>query len=243
MMADGTSASSHDHFDLFEGYAAFLDATLVPDDGNPDEIATCFCDRQFDADEWIAKVRKQREDASAKAASPTTIDFVKALFAGTDGETYVCSFPNERDDPNQSSERHVIGRKSAAIEAFIKKWDKPGRGAFICVGTLKKGADRRAKENIEQTNALHGDIDFKDVDSLGEEPTKFVLRQLARLKYPPSIIVLSGGGVHCYWLLKEPLDTQAPVRSNLLRLQSTRLRRVVFSAHSHASACRAFRHC
>jgi P4 family phage/plasmid primase-like protien len=72
-----------------------------------------------------------------------------------------------------------------------------------------KGAERRAKENIAETPCLHADIDFKDVDALGEEPTKFVLRQLARLKYPPSIIVLSGGGIHAYWLFKEPLDTQA----------------------------------
>ena len=147
--------------------------------------------------------------APEQARSVSTTDFIKALFAYTTGPTYVCSFPNERDDPNQASERHIIGRDAAQIGMFLAKWDKPGRGAFACVGVLQEGAQRRAKENIAQTTCLHNDIDFKDLDTLGEDPTSFVMRHLARLKYPPSIIVLSGGGVHCYWLFKEPLDTQA----------------------------------
>jgi hypothetical protein len=154
--------------------------------------------------------RSSEKAASAKAAAtaaatPSRNDFLKALFANTTGPVYTCSFTNER---GVAPEERVITRKPGQITHFLKKWDKPGRGAFVCVGVLKEGAKRRAKENIEQTVCLHADIVFKDVDSLGEEPTRFVLRQLARLKYPPSIIVMSGGGVHAYWLFKEALATQ-----------------------------------
>jgi P4 family phage/plasmid primase-like protien len=153
----------------------------------------------------VEAVEGQKKIASAQPAL-SRLDFIKALFAHTEGPTYVCSFTNERDE---GPERHTIGRSSTAIDKFLSNWDKPGRGAFVCVGTLKAGAQRRAKENIAQTTCLHADIDFKDLDTLGEDPVSFVMRYLARLKYLPSITVLSGGGVHCYWLLREPVDTQA----------------------------------
>ena len=69
---------------------------------------------------------------------------------------------------------------------------------------MRSAAPRRISP---RRRAPHADIDFKDVDTLGEEPTKFVLRQLAWLKYQPSIIVFSGGGIHAYWLFKEPVET------------------------------------
>jgi len=124
-------------------------------------------DRDYNDEQWAylveaaarhdAKVLKQREEkaasakAAAAAAAPTRNDFIRALFANTEGPTFVCSYPNERDDKAQAGPRQIIGRKSAAITNFLTKWDKPGRGAFICIGTLKEGAQRRAKENIAET--------------------------------------------------------------------------------------------
>ncbi len=152
-------------------------------------------------------------------AAPSTIDFYKALFANTDGEVYTCSFPNERDDPKQASERHIITRKPGQITAFLNKWDKPGRGMFVCVGVLKEGATKRNKDNIEQTVALHADLDFGKIDLLGDEPRTEALRQLLRLKYRPSIIVFSGGGLHCYWLFKEAMETQGNIERIELALR------------------------
>jgi hypothetical protein len=147
-------------------------------------------------------------DTSAPACpSISAVDFLKILFKHTAEQVYICSFSNDRDDPNQVGERHVITRTPAQITSFAEKWDKPGRGMFSCVGTVKAGA-KRNKENIVETTFLHADIDFKNVDLLGNDPRGDVLRHLARLKYIPSAIVFSGNGIHAYWLLKESLATQ-----------------------------------
>ena len=136
-----------------------------------------------------------------------TADFLKTLFEHTTEQVYICSFSNERDDPKQAGERHIATRTPAHITSFVEKWDKPGRGLFFCVGTVKAGA-KRNKPNVVETPCLHVDIDFKNVDLLGTDPLGDVLRHLARLRILPSITVSSGGGVHAYWLLKEPLATQ-----------------------------------
>lgn len=132
-------------------------------------------------------------------------EFLKGMFAHTTKPIYTCSFPNERLDETQVSERHVITRMPSQIESFVKKWDRDGRGTFFCVATID---DKRKKENTRETIILHADIDFKNVDMLGDDPLKEVIKQLARLKLQPSAVVFSGNGVHVYWLLSEPLDTQ-----------------------------------
>ncbi|WP_176946134.1 DNA-primase RepB domain-containing protein [Bradyrhizobium sp. Rc2d] len=139
------------------------------------------------------------------------IAFFKALFGYTTTDIYICSFPNDRDDPKQPGERHIMTRRPGTVAAFLTKWDKPGRGAFFCVAVLQQGAQKRNKENVAQTVCLHADIDFKNVDLLGADPLSDVLRHVARLRIPPSIIVSSGGGVHLYWLLTEPMDTQGNI--------------------------------
>lgn len=133
-----------------------------------------------------------------------SIDFLKALFTNTDGLIYTCSFTNER---GAGAERHVISRKPGHITSFIKKWNKAGRGTFFCVSTQKDGAQKRNKRSSLETNFLHADIDFKNVDLLGADPLRDVMRHLARLRILPSVTVSSGNGLHAYWRLTEPLDT------------------------------------
>jgi hypothetical protein len=137
----------------------------------------------------------------SRSISP--IDFLKTIHAHTSEPIYVCSFTNERE---AAPERHVITRTPGTITSFVEKWDKPGRGLFFCLGTVM-GA-KRNKPNVAETPCLHVDIDFKHVDLLGADPLNDVLRHLARLRILPSITVSSGGGVHAYWLLTEPLPTQ-----------------------------------
>jgi hypothetical protein len=189
---------------------------------------------------YCVRADKAREQAAEKQIAPntkpTTIDFIKTLFEHTKGPAFVCSFPNERGDPKHAGPRQIIGRKPTLTEQFLKRWDKPGRGAFICVGTLKEGAQSRSKENIAQSNCLHGDIDFKDLDTLGEEPIAFVKKHLARLKHQPSIIVHSGGGIHVYWLFKEPIDAQ----ENMERIE-TALRQLADVIAGDLSVCEVAR--
>jgi len=130
-------------------------------------------------------------------------EFIKTLFGlGTEFPVYICSLANDRDDSSEPSERHVSTRDLADIEKFVAKWDRPKRGLFFCVGTVK-GA-RRAKENIAETIGLHADIDFKGINDSRAD----VERKLSHLPNPPSVIVSSGNGLHAYWLFKEAVNTQ-----------------------------------
>ncbi|MGY4318998.1 hypothetical protein [Bradyrhizobium sp. JR3.5] len=136
------------------------------------------------------------------------IEFLKTLFAYTTGPIYTCTFTNEH---KRGAERRFIGRKPGEITSFIKKWDGPGRGLFFCIATQKDGSQKRNKENCHEIGFLHVDIDFKHVDLLGADPLADVLRHLGRLRHRPSITVASGGGVHAYWRLTEPMDTQSEI--------------------------------
>ncbi|HWE06989.1 MAG TPA: DNA-primase RepB domain-containing protein, partial [Rhizomicrobium sp.] len=137
------------------------------------------------------------------------MQFLKTLFAHTTNPIYVCSFPNERNDESQVGERHVITRTPAHITKFVAKWDRKKRGLFFGVGTVQASASTRKKETIAETIGLHVDIDFKHVDL--NYTRDQIVRKLTELKYPPSAIVFSGGGLHCYWLFKEPLETQGNI--------------------------------
>ncbi|MCA1433116.1 hypothetical protein I6F33_09035 [Bradyrhizobium sp. BRP20] len=147
------------------------------------------------------------QGSSAKQPPLGAVDFIKTLFDHTTEPAYFCSFTNER---GEGGERHVATRNFGHVASFMQKWDKPGRGMFVAMSTIKAGA-KRNKENCVETPALWTDQDFGKIYDCPTDPVEargFVLKHIARLKYQPSIIVFSGGGVHCYWLLKEPLQTQ-----------------------------------
>lgn len=153
---------------------------------------------------------RARVQASNNINSPPTsvVDLLKTLFAHTTAQVYICTFPNDRDCANQAGERHIHTRLPSQITSFMKKWDKPGRGLFFCVGTVMAGA-KRNKANVVETIGLHADIDFKNLD--GNPCLDEVVRKLGMLMYPPTVIVFSGGGLHCYWLFKEALPTQGNI--------------------------------
>jgi phage/plasmid-associated DNA primase len=130
----------------------------------------------------------------------STMEFLQFLFGIAEQPVYLCSLANEKNDPNEQSERHVSTRDSVDVTAFIKKMDRPKRGTFICVSTVRPSAARN-KDNVSEFCFRHADIDFKDV---AEDPDT-ILRRLKALRLPPSLIVASGNGYHCYWCFKEPI--------------------------------------
>jgi hypothetical protein len=134
------------------------------------------------------------------------VAFLKEIFGATTEQVYLCSFPNG-DDPKQAGPRHVVTRQPSVVTRFLKTWDKRGRGLFFCVGTI--AGTTRNKAAIVETVGLHADIDFKDID--GDVDRDEIVRKLLALLHPPTVIVFSGGGLHCYWLFKEALPTQGNI--------------------------------
>jgi hypothetical protein len=126
--------------------------------------------------------------------------FIICLFGASEHPVFICSLANDRDDSSEPTERHVATRDTDEVTAFISKWDRPKRGAFFCVSTIRSGMNRN-KENVAEICVLHSDIDFKDV----VDDADTILRRLGQLPLPPSAIVNSGHGLHVYWRLKEAL--------------------------------------
>lgn len=115
-------------------------------------------------------------------------EFTTALFHHCEGYIEMRALPGKKrsfakvDDPT-------------AVAAFCSQHQ--GQNLFIGVATRDgKGG---AKKNIIDIPAVWVDIDFKDtpMDQVGDG--------LAKVQFAPSITVLSGGGVHFYWLLTEPV--------------------------------------
>src|SRR5262249_59796303 len=69
----------------------------------------------------------------------------------------------------------------------------------FCVGTLRDGGRGRSKGNVGWIAGLHADIDYKDHDLAPEE----IQRRLDQAALPASLVIATGGGLHCYWLLHE----------------------------------------
>lgn len=141
-------------------------------------------------------------ELNTRTATPAVaLAFIKQWFAGTEAPVYICSLANDRDDSREPTERHVLTREDdATVSAFITKWDRAGRGMFVCVSTIRAG-QKRNKETVCEIPGLWVDVDFKDV--VDDEAT--ILRRVKALPLPPSIINRSGNGLHLYWKFKEPL--------------------------------------
>jgi putative DNA primase/helicase len=127
------------------------------------------------------------------------LDFIKLLFEHAAVRPFLNSLGNEKDGTQDPKDERP--RNDDDTLDFVKTWDRPERGMFFCVSTIK--GQRRNKENAAELPMLFADIDLKDVD----ESIESIERKLkTQLPLPPSIMVRSGNGLHAYWLFKEPIS-------------------------------------
>jgi len=99
-----------------------------------------------------------------------------------------------------------------AIAAFMRRYQV----AHVYFGVaLRKDDTSGALANCAVLPALFADVDFKQYAG-GEDEARAALLRAA---FPPTAVVASGGGLHAYWKLKEPLDlsTDADAAKALLR--------------------------
>ena len=117
---------------------------------------------------------------------------------------YLCSLPNEK---TAGRFPELITDDPAAIAAFVKKYDVPGRAVYRCVNPLKPGAHRRNIENVGPVERLCVDLDFKDLVATPEE----IDAKLLQLPLEPAEVRNSGGGRHIVYELNEPIDADDEV--------------------------------
>lgn len=126
-------------------------------------------------------------------AIPTPIsanDFVATLHQYCDGVLELRALP--------STHRKFFDDHQA-INSFLAQYAK--QDIYLGVATRRDGKNGKL-ENCQDLGALFMDLDFKD------EPEERARKRLREFSLPPSIVIQSGGGLHVYWLLNEPLHLQ-----------------------------------
>jgi hypothetical protein len=120
-------------------------------------------------------------------------DVLTALFEGCGGLVEVRALP---------SRARVFAPPSD--ETMIANWLKDHRLENLYFGVAtRRDESGGSLEHCQHLGALFVDVDLKDGRTLAD-----ARQTLAACPLAPSIVIQSGGGLHCYWLLREPVDVQ-----------------------------------
>ena len=135
----------------------------------------------------------------------TRVDFLTALHEGCEGRIELRALPSEARIFLAPGDADGVARFASLRAA---------ENVYLAVATRKDSTNGRL-ENCLHLGAVFADLDFK----MTPEPA--ARERLARFALPPSAVVHSGGGLHPYWFLREPMtlpDEAAGARSLLRRL-------------------------
>src|SRR5215472_5451668 len=95
---------------------------------------------------------------------------------------YFCSLSNR--DAAKEPPQHLFSNNPEAIDAFVKREDRPGRGVFSAIGLYRAGETTRATATTMAVPFVVCDCDLKNMAE-GRESVLEILRGLA---LPPSWI-------------------------------------------------------
>ena len=150
--------------------------------------------------------------------------FFAALFRGRGhGQVFVTSLAS-------SARRRLVAPVEELVtfeglKAFVETREVPGHHLYYCVSSLKPEAKKgrhqslRHSGNLHRLGALFAEIDFHSVEMpAGEVSVQWVQGRLNRLLYPPSMMVMSGHGIHAYWLLEQPMTDMGMAKELLQAL-------------------------
>lgn len=127
--------------------------------------------------------------------------FIKKMFEGrTTGNVLLCSYANNRNEKAKFPPLNYFTREWTDVDKFLADWDIEGRACYFACATMK--GQKRTKESVADINSLFVDLDFKGI----VEDQKTIIATLKKLKHKPSVVVHSGNGLHCYWLLNKNLS-------------------------------------
>jgi P4 family phage/plasmid primase-like protien len=116
-------------------------------------------------------------------------DFLSALHPSD--YHYLASFKPRTDT--------ALLRDPSEAEEFVARHE--GRDVYI--GVAGRDGEGRDLEHCTTLHVLFAEVDFKDT------PELVARTRLAEFPLPPSMVISSGGGLHLYWLLEEPIDLRS----------------------------------
>lgn len=127
-------------------------------------------------------------------------DFLAKVFGETTTHAVeIRALPNER-----GAGRHhpIFTRDPETIEAHCTRWDQIDRAVYFGGATRITGSPTGTRADLAELPMLWVDI---DTDKHGLDKAEIV-KTLRTMPLPPSCFIDSGGGLHCYWLLREAID-------------------------------------
>lgn len=146
----------------------------------------------------------------------TLQDFLITLHPPESGLTELRALPSKR-------RMFIKPTATDAIKCFLEA--NANENLFFGVATRRDASSGDLK-NCGELWALFVDTDFENI------PADEARALIEKFPLPPNIVVNSGGGLHCYWLLREPTDlqTEATTAKDLLRRLARALRADLNSA-------------
>jgi AAA domain/Primase C terminal 1 (PriCT-1) len=155
-------------------------------------------------------------------AEPRVEEFLSLLFAGATGKIELRAIARAAEPHARPAQIFTsLGTGTTQRGSFLARYSH-AYDLYLGIADRKDASSGRL-ENCLTVAALWVDVDFKSV------PEAEARQFLAEFPVPPSCVVRSGGGLHCYWLLKERL----PVTD--LRLRAV-IRRLALRLHGDLSS-------
>ncbi len=119
------------------------------------------------------------------------------------GEIEIRSFPREG--------KAGASFYNSPVEAAEKAFDLCKSEIDVYFGVNPRDGRGGRKENVKYLTSFHSEIDYGEEGH--QKPSRFrsyeeALNAIRKFLLEPTIIIHSGGGVHCYWVLTEPLQVQ-----------------------------------
>ena len=150
--------------------------------------------------------------------------FFGAIFAGAEGYIDIRTFVHIKEEggiKTLQKDHFFIKIKELKDSVRILSNENFTKGKNIHFGVAPRAKSEEgekqtgAEKDIKMINCLWSDVDCKRESNPNLPTKKVALKRIENFELPPSIIVDSGLGYQCYWLLKMPI----PIKSRKIFLE------------------------
>jgi putative DNA primase/helicase len=130
----------------------------------------------------------------------STVDFLNAVHPDDAGFLELRAFDRGATLAPQFVALPLTAASLTKVQTYARQAHRLGHNVYHAVATRGTAASGKL-DNCTKLWALYIEIDFKR-----HVPLQELWSTLTRFPLPASFVVHSGGGLHVYWLLSEPLD-------------------------------------
>ena len=113
---------------------------------------------------------------------------------------------------------------SSIDDVVDKAYDLTSEGIDVFFGVNPRVGKGGGKENVKYVTVFHAEVDYGKIGHKKKTPHESyddALAVISKFSPEPTIIVHSGGGFHCYWVLNEPLKVEDTGLDNIETINRT----------------------